>query len=81
MMYVPLIWLTLLLTTNQISKEQRRDHQGVSATGRRIIATSLRESINHHDFFLRPMTAIISQPNVIRLIAFFNLKPFSESPT
>ncbi len=45
MMHLLLICLTLF-TTNQIFKEHRRDHQVASATGRRIIALALGESIN-----------------------------------
>ena len=50
-MYLLLTWLTLFSTTNQISKEQRRDHQEASATGRRMIARAYRESINPMRFF------------------------------
>lgn len=70
MMHVLLTWLTLQLTTNQISKEQRRDHQEASATGRRMIAGACGESINPREFFWRPPVTIIPRLNVIRRIAF-----------
>jgi hypothetical protein len=58
------------MTTNQISKEQRRDHQGASATGRRMIATAQRESINPHEFFPTSSMPIISQKIEIWQIAY-----------